>query len=282
VISVIIPVLNARQYLVEQLEALLAQHPSEPWEVIVADNGSTDGSLQVAQEWSLVHENFHAVDASEVMGPAAARNAGVRAATGEYLVFCDADDVVLAGWIDALVRALREADLAAGRFDYWKLNVGDFRPPRQSSTGVRTLGFLPSGLGANLAVRRAAFDKVGGFDERLVPLGDDTDLCWRLQLGGAQFIDAPEAMVAKRARSSFRGVFRQCLAYGETHPILYKRYKSDGLRRDLVGSLKRWVWLVLSAPLVCVQPNRRFEWARGSGICLGRLKSSWRNRVFYP
>jgi GT2 family glycosyltransferase len=279
VISTIVPVLNGGEYLIEQLEALTAQRPSEPWEVIIADNGSTDGSLQVAQEWSLVHENFHSVDASAVAGVAAAHNAGVRAAAGEYLAFCDADDVVLAGWIDACVRALQKADVAAGRFDFRSLN--DFHPPASLSTGIRPLGFLPAGLGANLAVRRAAFDEVGGFDERLVPLGDDTDLCWRLQLQGFRFADMPDAMVAKRARASFKEVFRQCFGFGQTGPVLYRRYRADGLRPDFLGALKAWAWLVLAAPLI-FQSTRRFEWARGVGIRLGRLEASWRLRVFFP
>ena len=114
-ISIVVPVLNGGQFLIEQLQALTNQRSSEPWEVVIADNGSTDGSLEVAQEWSRAHENFRAVDASRVAGPAAARNAGVVAATGEYLAFCDADDVVLAGWIDACVQALQQVDLAAGR-----------------------------------------------------------------------------------------------------------------------------------------------------------------------
>jgi GT2 family glycosyltransferase len=278
-ISVIVPVLNGGEYFLEQLEALAAQRSSEPWEVIVADNGSTDGTLEMVQEWSLAREHFRSIDASEVAGAAAARNAGVRAATGEYLAFCDADDVVMDGWIDACVRALQEADVAAGRFDFRRLN--DLRVPQPVSTGIRALGFLPSGLGANLAVRRAAFDEVGGFDEQLVPIGDDTDLCWRLQLRGFRFVEMPDAMVAKRARSSFGGVFRQCFAFGQAGPILYKRYRAEGLRRDVPGALKVWAWLVLSAPLL-FQPARRFEWARGTGIRLGRLKASWRLRVFFP
>ena len=279
-ITIVVPVLNGGQYLIEQLQALTAQRPNEPWEVVVADNGSTDGSFQVAQEWSLAHENFHAVDASKVAGPAAARNAGAVATTGEYLAFCDADDVVQAGWVDACVQALKQADLSAGRFDLWSLN-DDFRPPQQLWTGIRPLGFLPSGLGANLAVRRAAFIEVEGFDEELVPLGDDTDLCWRLQLRGFRFADMPDAMVAKRARPTFRGVFRQSYGYGQTGPILYQRYRANGLRRDLPGALRGWAWLVLFAPMT-FQPTRRFEWARGIGVRLGRLKGSWQLRVFFP
>ena len=134
---------------------------------MIADNGSTDGSLAFARDWAKLHDNVQVVDASGLAGASAARNAGVEVARGEYLAFCDADDVVLAGWLSACVTALRTADLAAGRFDFWSLNSIPPAAPVRAAT--RQLGFLPAGLGANLAVRRCPFTEVGGFDEQFVP-----------------------------------------------------------------------------------------------------------------
>ena len=138
----------------------------------------------------------------------------------------------MAGWLEACVAALRTADLAAGRFDFWSLNSIPPAAPVRAAT--RQLGFLPAGLGANLAVRRGPFDEVGGFDEYLVP-GEDIDLCWRLQLRGFSFADAAGAVVAKRARSDFRGAFRQAYAYGKSGPLLHKRFRRAGARRDVAG-----------------------------------------------
>jgi glycosyltransferase involved in cell wall biosynthesis len=278
VISVIVPVRNGMPLLEEQLRALAAQKCTEPWEVVIADNGSTDGSLAFARDWAKLHENVQVVDASGLAGASAARNAGVEVARGEYLAFCDADDVVLAGWLSACVTALRTADLAAGRFDFWSLNSIPPAAPVRAAT--RQLGFLPAGLGANLAVRRGPFIEVGGFDEQFVP-GEDIDLCWRLQLRGFTFAEAPGAVVAKRARSDFRDVFEQAYAYGQCGPALHRRYRKAGARRDLRGALKAWLWLVVSLPRVA-QPTRRIEWARGAGTRLGRIESSVRHRVFFP
>ena len=277
-LSVIVPVHNGMPLLEEQLRALAAQSYEGPWEVVIADNGSTDGSLAFARDWSEHHPNFLVVDASGLAGASAARNAGVDVSSGEYLAFCDADDVVLAGWMAACVDALAHADLVAGRFDFWSLNTITPTPPVRAAT--RQLGFLPAGLGANLAVRRGPFVEVGGFDEQLVP-GEDIDLCWRLQLRGYTFAEAPGAVVSKRARSDFASVFRQAYAYGKCGPLLHKRYRRAGARRDLRGAGKAWLWLLLSLPRLA-QPTRRIEWARGAGTRLGRLEASFRLHVFFP
>ena len=278
VISVIIPVRNGMPWLEEQLRALDAQECAEPWEVVIADNGSTDGSLAFARDWALGHPEVLVVDASGMQGTSAARNAGVAVSHGEYLAFCDADDVVLVGWLSGLVDTLHHADLAAGRFDFWSLNTIPPAAPVRAAT--RQLGFLPAGLGANLAVRRGPFEEVGGFDEHFFP-GEDIDLCWRLQLHGFTFAESPTAVVSKRARSDFRSVFRQAYGYGQCGPLLHKRYRRSGARRDLRGALKAWVWLLVSLPRV-FQPTRRIEWARGAGTRLGRLEASIRLRVFFP
>ena len=277
-ISVVIPVRNGMPLLEEQLRALAAQQCDEPWEVIVSDNGSNDGSLEFARDWAATRPNVHVVDASGLAGASAARNAGVDVARGDLLAFCDADDVVLAGWLAACAEALKSADLVAGRFDFWSLNLIPPAPPVRAAT--RQLGFLPAGLGANLAVRRHPFEEVGGFDETCIP-GEDIDLCWRLQLRGFTFAEAPAAVVAKRARSDFHSVFVQAYAYGKCVPLLHKRYRKAGAGRDLMGALKAWAWLVVSLPRIA-QPTRRIEWARGAGTRLGRIEASIRLRVFFP
>jgi glycosyltransferase involved in cell wall biosynthesis len=277
-ISVVVPVRNGMPYIEEQIRALAAQKCTEPWEVIIADNGSRDGTLEFARDWSESHENFRVVDASGLLGTSAARNAGVDVSKGEYLAFCDADDVVMAGWLEACVSALLHADVVAGKFDFWSLNFIPPAPPVRAAT--RQLGFLPAGLGANLAVRRTAFVEVGGFDEHFVP-GEDIDLCWRLQLRGFTYAEAGDAVVAKRARSDFRGVFLQAYSYGRCGPLLHKRFRKAGAKKDLQGALKAWVWLVVSVFRIA-QPTRRIEWARGAGTRLGRLEASLRLRVFFP
>jgi GT2 family glycosyltransferase len=277
-ISAIVPVRDGGPWLAAQLAALAAQDCPEPWEVVIADNGSRDGSAELARRWAEEHPEFRVVDASARPGPSAARNMGAAAASGELLAFCDADDVVQPGWLAGCAAALADADVVAGHLDLWSLNGGLPAPTQAAAT--RQLGFLPAALGANLAVRRAAFEAVGGFDEELAT-GEDIDLSWRLQLAGFRFTSAPAAVVAKRERTQFGQVFRQARTYGRCGPVLFRRYRSAGARRDLAGALRAWAWLVVALPTL-VRPGRRTAWARTAAVRIGRLESSVTERVFFP
>jgi glycosyltransferase involved in cell wall biosynthesis len=277
-ISVVLPVRDGLPWLDAQLEALTAQESDMPWEIVVADNGSSDASLSVAQSWAARHDHIRVIDASSIVGPGAARNAGVHAAHGDLLAFCDADDVVRPGWLRAITAGLTEADIVAGSFDMASLN--GIRTDELSPAATSQLGFLPAGLAANLAVRRPAFDAVGGFSEELF-VGEDIDLCWRLQLHGYRFSLAPAAVVAKREPASLGILFRRALAYGRCGPNLYRRYHRNGARRDLVGSAKSWAWLVVALPGLARTDVRR-RWIRAAGVRLGRLVGSVREGVFFP
>ncbi len=231
-----------------------------------------------ARDWAIRCTAIRVIDASAKAGPAAARNAGVDAARGQFVAFCDADDVVQPGWLHAYVTALADADVVAGFFDFHSLNdavEGELGPAATSQ-----LGFLPAGLAANLAVRREAFKAVGGFAESLF-VGEDIDLCWRMQLAGYRFAVTDSAVVARRERTDLREVFTQALAYGRSGASLYRRYRRQGARRDLAGTARSWGWLMVSLPQLR-RIDRRQQWVRAAGVRLGRLLGSYRERVFFP
>lgn len=281
-ISVIVPVRNGLPWLEDQLKALVAQQCRQTWEVIVADNVSTDLSVSVVQGFADLGHPVRFVDASAVHGPAAARNAGVRAAAGELLAFCDADDIVQPGWLAACVEALANADLVGGVFDSWSLNGLQAPCPRVFALppAMRQFGFLQAGLSSNLAVHREAFDEVHGFAEDLT-VGEDTDICWRMQLRGYKFVVAEDAVVARRDRSGFAKVLARFTAYGRCGPVLYRRFKGSGQKRELTVAAKSWAWLVLSIPRLAYR-DRRIEWAEIAGWRAGRLFESVKQGVFFP
>ena len=280
-ISVIVPVRNGMPWLEQQLRALSEQECHEPWELVVADNKSTDASRLVVQEWARRFDMIRLVDASTANGPGGTRNVGVGAARGELLAFCDADDVVQPGWLTAHALALAEADLSAGVFDFWSLNgLATPSPPAYAPPpGMSLFGFLPAAGSGNLAVRRRAFDEIGGFTEQLMT-GEDIDLSWRAQLSGHSYVLSTDAVVSRRDQQGFNAVFRRYTAYGRSGPILYSRFRADGLRRELILAAKTWVWLIVSTPRL-FQPEFRGHWVRIAGLRVGRLVESVRQRVLF-
>jgi glycosyltransferase involved in cell wall biosynthesis len=282
VISVIVPVRNGMPWLEEQLRAIVEQDCDEPWEIIVANNNSTDGSGRVAQEWADRSTVMRVVDASKARGPGATRNAGAAEAQGDLLAFCDADDIVRQGWLRAHVATLAEADISAGVMDYWSLNQRaapsplSYAPP--PATGL--FGFLPAAASGNVAIRRSAFEDVGGFAEDLMT-GEDMDMSWRAQLRGYRFAVCSGAVIARRDQQGFKAVLRRYTAYGRSGPALFRRFRSEGLRRQPVLAVKTWVWLLVTTPRL-VQSEFRDRWARIAGWRIGRLAESIRLRVFFP
>ena len=246
-ISVVIAVRDGMPWLEDQLRAVSEQQGSFDWEVVVADNGSTDASASLVSSWAARTARIRLVDASSRPGPSAARNTGAEHASGDLLAFCDADDVVRPGWLGAIFEALREADVVAGALEHGSLNGMEATNPMPAVTSQ--LGQVPAGLAANLGVRKAAFEALGGFDEDLM-VGEDIDLCWRLQFAGYRFTTVPDAVVSKRERETGRQVFRHGITHGRSGPRLYRKHRGAGIRPDLRGTAKAWGWIVVEIPFL--------------------------------
>ncbi len=228
--TVVVPAFNAAATLGEQLAALRTQAApgGGPLEVLVCDNGSTDGTRAVVEEHARDWSGLRLVDASARRGPAAARNVGAAAARSQLLLFCDADDVVAPGWAEALVAALAEHPLVAGRLEYGLLNGWSRLRPRSAvlDSGLYTKAFLPGlpgGGSGNMGVRREIFLALGGFCED-APVAEDTDLCWRAQLSGHALAFVPDALVHVRRRDTARGLWRQGFSYGRGDAWLIRRF----------------------------------------------------------
>ena len=113
-LSVVIAAFDASATITAQLEALVRQEWSRSWEVIVADNGSTDGTAAIVSGFASEHPRVRLVDASTRRGPATARNVGVAHARGQLVAFCDADDVVGDSWVRAMGDGLRSFPAVTG------------------------------------------------------------------------------------------------------------------------------------------------------------------------
>jgi glycosyltransferase involved in cell wall biosynthesis len=182
--SVVVPVRDRRALLGELLDALEVQTFTDV-EVIVVDDGSTDGSAELAEQRGV------AVIRGDGQGAVAARQLGVKAATGDVLAFTDSDCVPEPGWLEAGVRAIDAgADVVQGHT----------RSACRRGLLERSLWVEDDGLyeTCNVFYRRSAFDAVGGFDDQAADrlgfrpderakglgFGEDTLLGWRVRRQG--------------------------------------------------------------------------------------------------
>jgi GT2 family glycosyltransferase len=282
-LSVVIPTFNGANTIGEQLEALATQDWTGTLEVIVSDNGSTDETRVVASRYSDRFSRFAIVDSSAVPGAAHARNVGASAATGDCLLFCDDDDVVGDGWLEAMAAALERYPFVAARLEHRRLNpswVNCVYSYWQQDELPVAPSFLPYALGGSVGVWREIHDNIGGYDKAFsFPTGEDVDYCYRIQLSGTPIYFAKAAVVHYRARQSIRAIFRQFHGYGLAWVQLFEQYASCGLRPpSQLRALASWLLLLPRLPLHLGTRERRALWVSWLAWKLGRLEGSVRRR----
>ena len=190
-VSAILPAYNRERYLGAALESILGQD-YRPLEVILVDDGSTDGTARVARSYPGVRYLYQ-----PNQGAAAARNAGVAASRGEFLSFLDSDDV----WTPRKLSLQVDFLLKHPEIGYCLARMQNFPepgcplPPRvqPEEAGAPEVGALPS----TLIVRREIFDRIGGFDPRY-PVGEDIDWFFRAKDSGIPFAILPEVLLRRR------------------------------------------------------------------------------------
>lgn len=186
-VSFVIPVRDDAARLQRCLSSIVRNdYPRELIEIVVVDNESTDGSAEVARQFSAI------VIKGAGRSVAALRNKGVRAALGSIIAFVDSDHEIDRCWIETAVDVLSAPDVAATGAPYltqpgpnWVQQQYDGlrqRPIRREDTV-----WLGSG---NFAVKRAAFDRLGGFDASLIAC-EDVDFCNRLIQAGWRIVAEP-------------------------------------------------------------------------------------------
>jgi GT2 family glycosyltransferase len=178
--------------------------------VVVVDNGSSDGSAEVARSFGA-----RVVDAPQ-RGRARARNSGVAAARAGVIAFTDADCRPDPGWLQALHGCLSRAPMVAGPValvtgeppSRWERLEGLWRFAQAENVAR---GWSAT---ANLAVTRAAFDAAGGFDESYEHIGEDVDFCLRAGASGCSLEFCEDAVVRHAAERDALTVFRRAIVHG--------------------------------------------------------------------
>jgi glycosyltransferase involved in cell wall biosynthesis len=250
-VSVVIPCRNEAGHIGAMLDSLARQTWDGCWEVVIADNGSTDKTTEIVRRYATRLPGLRVVDASARRGAGYARNVGVESSEGTRILFLDGDDEVNEGYVRSMADALETNALVAARLDLYKLN-----PPwlleswpamdQQGGPLVDEFGLLPVVGGCAMGVQRAVFDDVGGFRTSLRAY-EDADLSWRIQLAGhPPPLSVSGAVVHYRLPSSVLGHCRRRLHYARGRLALYCLYREQGMvkpgrasLRDLAGSVRR-------------------------------------------
>lgn len=248
-LSVIVPCFNSADTIAFQLEALANQQCSDPWEIVVADNGSTDDTVAIIKQYQQHIPHLRFVEAFARRGSAHARNVGVSVAKSEALAFCDADDEVDRGWVAAMIKALSNYDLVAGSNEYSKLNqLWVIQCCRYTEgNGVNKHPYFPYAGASNLGVKRSVHEMVGGFDETMFSL-QDVDYCWRIQEAGKTLNSAKDALVHFRFRNTVEGLYRRAWKLGCYDILLHQKHQQVGMPK-----LIKWQGFVKEAVILALK-----------------------------
>lgn len=207
------PVHNGEAVLDQQLDALAAQRFDRPWELVVSDNGSDDGTRALLRRR---RESFPAqlriIDSGARPGAAFARNAAIRQARAERLAFCDSDDRLGPEWLAGAYEALDRFDVVGGPM---RRLTDPFDPdsPKLAFHSVSEHSMVTS----NVAARTELIRRVGGFDATFWRYGrEDHELSVRLWKVGAEFGYEPRMLVYYRLTDDpvrfLRKIYSSCEA----------------------------------------------------------------------
>jgi glycosyltransferase involved in cell wall biosynthesis len=214
-ISVVMPVHNARPFLGESIRSILEQTFSD-FEFVILDDASADGSVELLREWSLRDKRIHLHESKKRLGLSGSANAVVSKARASIVARMDADDIAHPD------RLRRQWNIIEGRPDVAVVGTlcngidasGREVRPRDRWRLVRRSAYIPFPHGSAM-FRREVFDQVGGYDET-VNSGEDQDLFSRMAAHG-RVLTLPDILYSYRYHSSNATLFNGTRAVGENH-----------------------------------------------------------------
>lgn len=186
-VSVVIPAYNAEPFLAEALRSVCSQD-SHVLEMVVVDDGSTDGTAAVTRQFPAVRLIQQANG-----GIGAARNTGVRFTSAPLVAFLDADDVWPTGRLAALAAALSDdSDAVFGRAQQFGEGRGDDAPQ-------------PALVAGTMLIRREACQRIGSFDENL-RVGEFIDWWARAEEAGVRWRQVDDVVLRRRIHTTNTGI----------------------------------------------------------------------------
>lgn len=255
-VSIVIPAYNESDNILACINSLKSQNfPNDNYEIIVVDNNSTDNTREILKSLDVAHTIEYR------KGPAAAKNAGIKLAKGEIIVFIDGDCVASNEWLDNMVAGFKDSKVGCVAGEIRIRTVKNqtlsalerylIKKGHLSQKSNVKHHFLPFAATANVAYRREVIEEIGLFDNNLI-IGEDVDLSWRMQLFTEFKLKyVPKAIVFHPCQSSPRSLFRQKRQHAYGAVALYKKYRKYRLRES--NNLRQTYWEYRSIISRCVK-----------------------------
>src|SRR6266481_2039815 len=247
--SVVVPAYNAAATLPACLASIA--HLNYPdYETIVVDDGSTDSTADIAKSAKTAGIRTLRL---EHRGLAAARNAGLEAATGRIVAFIDADAEADSDWLYHLVETIIRCDAEAAGGQNFPPGVDSMiasaiaaapGEPREVRMGADKLAQL---CGCSMAVEKSKFDTPDLFDPQFDAAGDDVDFSWRMRDRGLELAYAPGAIAIHKRGATIRGYLHQQRGYGRAEGLLFRKYPRRSAAQDGLYGGSGWLTAWFSA-----------------------------------
>jgi len=290
-VSVVICAYNAERTMRPCLESLRKiDYPN--FEVIIVDDGSRDATADISMdfpEFRLIRQPNE--------GLSVARNVGMHAARGEIVAYTDSDCVVDPHWLTLMVRSMVDNGFdGCGGPNYAPHEEGWIEASCAASPGAPCHVLVAEDraehlAGCNMVFRKAALEKIGGFDAQFRTAGDDVDICWRMIEAGFRLGFSPAAFVWHFRRNTVQAYYGQQRGYGRAEAMLFPKYPErfnvmgqiawrgtiPGLARTIPGGgRKRVLWNAATGAQSLFDPGltlgkvlpQTLEWAVLSAIAL--------------
>jgi cellulose synthase/poly-beta-1,6-N-acetylglucosamine synthase-like glycosyltransferase len=230
-VSIIVPVRDGESTIADCLDSILAtDYPADRREILVVDNGSSDGTAALIQARPVRYLR------EEKRGVSNARNRGIAESRGEILAFVDADCLVEPQWLTELVRPFEDHEVGsvAGDLQHAPPTTAAERQAARMLGNWQRFAFTSNPaypITANAAYRRDVLDRIGAFDPHMTR-AQDVELGLRFQeRSGLRLAYAERATAHHRHRSTQRGFFRQQLGWAYGAGLVGAKFEAMGGHR---------------------------------------------------
>jgi GT2 family glycosyltransferase/SAM-dependent methyltransferase/glycosyltransferase involved in cell wall biosynthesis len=283
-VSIVIPVYNNLHYTRQCITSLFTVKEPVDFEVIVVDNGSTDGTAEYLKQ---LPPPVRVVTSGENLGFAKGCNLGAREARGQYLCFLNNDTLVLPGWLRAMVECIQadpqigivgnlqifpgtekvqQAGIVCGAHDIVRSIYNNELPADHPAVQKsREFQFI---AGSCMLIKKEFFERLGGFDESYRNSCEDVDLCMKVRAAGRKVFFCPQSRIYHYESRTVAGHDKN----GDNYRRFLERWR-DKMRRDDLDYLRADGFLAEEREAAAPEPSETIVTTAHRNSCIGILST---------